>query len=55
MYLLGLKGLKKGDFLLVLPVKKEKNPAPQAPAGGREGMGEGKGGKGAGEEGLDDL
>ena len=37
-----------GDFLLAVPVKKEKNPAPQAPARGREESGrekEGKGGK----------
>ena len=34
---------KRGDFLLVLPVKKEKNSAPQAPTGGREGTGTGYG------------
>ena len=30
-----------GDFLLVLPVKKEKKRAPQALAGGRKGTGKG--------------
>ena len=32
---------KNGDFLLVLPVKKEKKRAPQALAGGRKGTGKG--------------
>ena len=32
---------EKGDFLLAVPVKKEKNSAPQAPARGREGTGKG--------------
>ena len=35
-----------GDFLLVVGVKKEKNPAPQAPASGREGDRKGEGGTG---------
>ena len=41
-----------GDFLTSGAGKERKNPAPQAPAGGREGMGKGKGGKGGEEEGL---